>query len=55
MKLGIIICSNDDHDLFYSYDKCNLGFSNGKVKIMDFSETIAFCDLKAGRWMQTTN
>ena len=36
-----------DLDLFYSKIKfCNIGFSVGKVKKVDFSETIAACDLK---------
>ena len=36
-----------DLDLFYGKVKFgNLGFSIGKVKTVDFSETIAACDLK---------
>ena len=31
---------------------CNLGFSMGKVKTVDFSETIAASDLKVGRCRQ---
>ena len=39
-----------DLDLFYGKVKFgNLGFSMGKVKTMDFSETIAASDLKVGR------
>ena len=30
----------------------NLGFSIGKVKTVDFSKTIAACDLKVGRCRQ---
>ena len=42
-----------DLDLFYGKVKFgNLGFSIGKVKIVDFSETIAACDLKVGRCRQ---
>ena len=36
-----------DLDLFYGQVKfCNIGFSVGKSEIVDFSETIAACDLK---------
>ena len=54
---SIIVCSNDDpwidHDLFYSQvEFCNLGFSIGKRKIVDLSETIAACDLKVGKYRQ---
>ena len=39
-----------DLDLFYGKVKiCNLGFSIGKVKTVDFSDTIAASDLKVGR------
>ena len=49
----IIICSNDDLDLFYCKVKFGyLCFSMGKVKTVDFSETIAACDLKVGRCRQ---
>ena len=42
-----------DLDLFYGKVKFgNLGFSIGKVKTMDSSETIATCDLKVGRCRQ---
>ena len=30
----------------------NLGFSIGKVKTVNFSETIEVCDLKVGRYRQ---
>ena len=44
-----------DLELFYDMVKFgNLGFSMGKVKTVDFSETIAASDLKVGRSMQTT-
>ena len=40
-------------DLFYGKVKIgNLGFSIGKVKIVDFSETVKVCDLKVGRCKQ---
>ena len=39
-----------DLDLFYGKVKFgNFGFSMGKVKTMDFSETIVASDLKVGR------
>ena len=39
-----------DLDLFYGKVKFgNIGFSMGKVKTVDFSETIAASDLKVGR------
>ena len=42
-----------DLDLFYGKVKFgNLGFSIGKVKTVDFSETIAASDLKVGRCKQ---
>ena len=42
-----------DLDLFYSKVKFgNLGFSMGKVKTVDFSESIAASDLKVGRCRQ---
>ena len=42
-----------DLDLFYGKVKFgNLGFSMGKVKTVDFSETIAASDLKVGRCRQ---
>ena len=42
-----------DLDLFYCMVKFgNLGFSIGKVKTVDFSETIEACDLKVGRYRQ---
>ena len=43
--LPIIVCS--DEDPFYCKVKfCNQSFSVRKVKNVDFSETIAACDLK---------
>ena len=48
-----MVCSMSDHDLFYGKVKFgNLGFSMGKVKTVDFSETIAASDLKVGRCRQ---
>ena len=49
-----MVCSSDDPrvTLTYFYGKVKfgyLGFSMGKVKTVDFSETIAACDLKVGR------
>ena len=42
-----------DLDLFYGKVKFgNLGFSMGKVKTVDFSESIAASDLKVGRCRQ---
>ena len=42
-----------DLDIFYTNVKFgNLGFSMGKVKTVDFSETIAASDLKVGRCRQ---
>ena len=42
-----------DLDLFYGKVKFgNLGFYMGKVKTVDFSETIAASDLKVGRCRQ---
>ena len=42
-----------DLDIFYGKVKFgNLGFSMGKVKTVDFSETIAASDLKVGRCRQ---
>ena len=42
-----------DLDLFYGKVKFGkLGFSKGKVKREDFSETIAASDLKVGRCRQ---
>ena len=42
-----------DLDLFYGKVKfVNLGFSMGKVKTVDFSESIAASDLKVGRCRQ---
>ena len=47
----MMTCS--DIDLFYGKVKFgNLGFSTGKVKTVDFSETIAASDLKVGRCRQ---
>ena len=41
---------SSDLDLFYSNVKFgNIGFSMEKVKTVDFSETIAACDLIVGR------
>ena len=65
MKLGmqhrglqlIIVCSNDDPGLTLTYftARSNLvtyAFLWEKVKTVDFSETIAACDLKVGRCRQ---
>ena len=65
MKLGmwhwgflpIIVCSNDDPgvNLTYFTARSNLviqAFIWEKVKTVDFSETIAACDLKIGRCRQ---
>ena len=42
-----------DLDLFYGKVKFgNLGFSMGKVKTVDFSESLAASDLKVGRCRQ---
>ena len=39
-----------DIDLFYAKVRFgNLGFSIGKLKTVNFSETIEACDLKIGR------
>ena len=52
----IIVCSDDDPMLTLAYfaARINLvtliGFSIGKMKTMNFSETIAACDMKAGRY-----
>ena len=48
--LLIIVCSNDDPGVTLTYFTamskfCNLGFSVGKSKKGNFSETIAACDL----------
>ena len=52
----IIVCSNDDPGVTLTYfmARSNLvtGFSMGKVKTVDFSETIAASDLKNGRCRQ---
>ena len=65
MKLGmyhrglqpIIVCSNDDVRVTLTFftARSNLatkGFLWEKVKTVDFSETIAACDLKVGRCRQ---
>ena len=45
--------TRSDLDLFYGKVKFgNLGFSIGKVKTVDFSETVEACDLKVGRYRQ---
>ena len=45
--------TGSDLDLFYGKVKFgNLGFSMGKSKTVDFSETIAASDLKNGRCRQ---
>ena len=48
----IIVCSNDDPGLTMTYFICRSNFiapgiCMEKRKIMDFSETVAACDLKA--------
>ena len=53
----IIVCSNDDPQVILTYftAKSNLvtkAFLWEKVKTVDFSETIAACDLKVGRCRQ---
>ena len=53
----IIVCSNDDHGVTLTYftARSNLvtyAFLWEKVKTVDFSETIAACDLKVGRCRQ---
>ena len=55
--LPIIVYSNDDPRVTLTYltARSNLvieAFLLEKVKTMDFSETIAACDLKVGRWRQ---
>ena len=47
----IIICSNDDHFTARS-NLVTYAFLWEKVKTVDFSETIAACDLKVGRCRQ---
>ena len=47
----IIVCSNDDHEVTLNYftarsNFVRLAFLQEKVKKVDFSETIAACDLK---------
>ena len=45
--------TRSDIDLFYGKVKFgNLGFSMGKVKTVDFSESVAASDLKVGRCRQ---
>ena len=53
----IIVCSNDDPRVALTYftARSNLvsyAFLWEKVKTVDFSETIAACDLKVGRCRQ---
>ena len=53
----IIVCSNDDPRVTLTYftarsDLVTLAFLWEKVKTVDFSETIAACDLKVGRCRQ---
>ena len=63
MKLGmsdlklIIVCSNDDPGVTLIYftamsNLVTMAFLLEKVKTVDFSETIAACDLKSGRCRQ---
>ena len=65
MKLGmyhrglqpIIVCSNDDTRVTLTYfmawsNLVTLAFLWKKVKTVDFSETIAACDMKVGRCRQ---
>ena len=65
MKLGmyypglqpIIVCSNNDPGVTLTYftarsNLVTLAFLWEKVKTVDFSETIAACDLKVGRCRQ---
>ena len=52
-----MVCSNDDPGVTLTYFMAkvkfvNLGFSMGKRKTVDFSETIAASDLKVGRCRQ---
>ena len=52
--LPSIICSNDDHGVTLAYFTARtnlviLAFLWEKVKTVDFSETIAACDLIVGR------
>ena len=47
------ICSNDDPGMILTTARSNLAtFLLEKVKTVDFSETIAACDLKVGRCRQ---
>ena len=53
----IIVCSNDDPRVTLTYFKARLDLVNKaflleKVKTVNFSETIAACDLKVGRCRQ---
>ena len=53
----IIVCSNDDPRVTLTYftagsNLVTLAFLWEKVKTVDFSETIAACDLKVGRCRQ---
>ena len=55
--MPIIVCSNDKPcvTLTYFTARSNLVtvfFQWGKVKTVDFSETITACDLKVGRYRQ---
>ena len=55
--LPSIICSNDDPGVTLTYftarsNLVTLAFLWEKVKTVDFSETIAACDLKVGRCRQ---
>ena len=52
--LPIIVCSNDDPELTLTYFTARSNFviwafPKEKVKMVDFSETIAASDLKVGR------
>ena len=46
---SIIVYSNDDPGVPLTYFTARFGFSRGKVKTVDFSETIAATDLKGSR------
>ena len=56
-RLLYIFCSNDDPRVTLTYfmassNLVTLAFLWEKVKTVDFSETIAACDLKVGRCKQ---
>ena len=55
--LQLIVCSNDDPRVTLTYFKARsylvtYALLREKVKTVDFSETIAACDLKVGRCRQ---